>query len=133
MLRWFMALVVMAALGCQAVPSASPCTIQTNWICAGTPQATPCYLIDSGKTGPVVMVVGGMHGDEEGAAAAEQIRAWNVSRGKLVLLPQANRQGLLQHTRLQPAESNAALRDLNRNFPTKTNSAPHGALAAAIW
>jgi putative intracellular protease/amidase len=131
MLRWFMALAL--ALGCRAAPTTAFCSIQTNWICAGTPQATPCYLIDSGRTGPVVMVVGGMHGDEEGASAAGQIAAWQVRRGKLVVLPRANRQGVLQHTRLQPAESNAALRDLNRNFPTKTNATPRGALAAAIW
>ncbi len=130
MMRWVMAVVL--ALGCRAL-AASPCTIQTNWLCAGTPQATPCYVIDSGRTGPVVLVVGGMHGDEAGWAAAGQIAAWQVRRGKLVVLPQANRPGVFQHTRLQPAESNAALRDLNRNFPTKTNAAPRGALAAAIW
>ena len=107
------------ARAADSITSVSACSVQTNWLCAGTPQATPCYVIDSGKTGPVVMVIGGMHGDEEGAAAAEQIRAWDVRRGKLVVLPQANRQGVLQHLRLQPAESNAALRDLNRNFPTK--------------
>jgi putative intracellular protease/amidase len=128
-MRWFM--IAMCTLGCRA--TAAVPTIQTNWICAGTPQATPCYVIDSGRTGPVVMVVGGMHGDEEGAAAAGQIAAWQVRRGKLVVLPEANRQGVLQHTRLQPAEANAALRDLNRNFPTRTNAAPRGALAAAIW
>ena len=121
------------ARAADSITSVSACSVQTNWLCAGTPQATPCYVIDSGKTGPVVMVIGGMHGDEEGAAAAEQIRAWDVRRGKLVVLPQANRQGVLQHLRLQPAESNAALRDLNRNFPTKTNATPRGALATALW
>ena len=79
------------------------------------------------------MVVGGMHGDEEGWASAGQIAAWNVGCGRLAVLPEANRQGVLQHTRLQPAESNAALRDLNRNFPTKTNAVPRGALATALW
>lgn len=131
MLRWFMAAIL--ALAWRATPVISSCTIQTNWICAGTPQATPYYVIDSGQTGPVVMVVGGMHGDEEGWAAAGQIAAWQVRRGKLVVLPEANRQGVFQHTRLQPAESNTALRDLNRNFPTKTNAVPRGTLANAIW
>ncbi|MCX7006619.1 MAG: BPL-N domain-containing protein [Kiritimatiellaeota bacterium] len=136
MTRWFMAVVVGIALDCpagQAASSSPSCVVRTNWICAGTPQATPYYVMDSGQTGPVVMVIGGMHGDEEGAASAGQIAAWNVRRGKLVVLPQANRQGVLQHVRLQPAESNAALRDLNRNFPSKTNAVPRGALAAAIW
>lgn len=117
----------------RAAASVPTGTVQTNWLCPGTPQATPCYVMDSGTTGPVVLVVGGMHGDEEGWASAGQIAAWRVRRGKLVVLPQANRLGVLQHMRLQPAESNAALRDLNRIFPSKTNAAPLNALASAIW
>jgi putative intracellular protease/amidase len=110
-----------------------PCTVQTNWICPNTPLATPCYIIDSGKTGPVVMVVSGIHGDEEGYAAAGQIRAWTVRRGKLIVLPQANRPAVLQHSHTQPGDTNAATRDLNRNFPTKAGDAPRGELATAIW
>ena len=102
----------------QTAPAGVPCTVQTNWICPGTPLATPCYIIDSGRAGPVVMVVSGIHGDEEGYAAAGQIRAWTVRRGKLIVLPQANQPAVLQHSHTQPGDTNAATRDLNRNFPT---------------
>ena len=119
--------------GLSSVPVGTLCSVQTNWLCPGTPLATPLYLIDSGQTGPVVLVVGGIHGDEEGSAAAGQIRAWTVRRGKLLVLPQANRLGVLQHLRTQPSDTNAATRDLNRNFPTRANEAPRGELATAIW
>lgn len=136
-----MFLVVGGALVCPvALPANTPavtaavnCSVQTNWLCPDTPLATPCYVIDSGRPGPAVMVVGGIHGDEEGYAAAEQIRAWAVRRGRLIVLPRANRLAVLQHSHTQPGDTNAATCDLNRNFPTRASAAPRGELATAIW
>jgi predicted deacylase len=49
---------------------------------AGTGQETPWHRVASGEPGPVVMIVGGVHGNElAGARAAEQIRHWTLARG----------------------------------------------------
>ncbi|MFP6899383.1 MAG: succinylglutamate desuccinylase/aspartoacylase family protein, partial [Opitutales bacterium] len=100
----------------------------------GTPQETAWHVIDSGKPGPVVMIVGGIHGNEPaGARAAEQIRHWPIARGKLVVVPKANWTGLQAGIRFVP-NSPRELRDLNRNFPkTGEGNEVRGSLAAEIW
>ncbi|MFP6854710.1 MAG: succinylglutamate desuccinylase/aspartoacylase family protein, partial [Opitutales bacterium] len=100
----------------------------------GTGQETSWHLIDSGKPGPVVMIVGGMHGNEPaGARAAEQIRHWPIKRGQLIVLPKANWTGLKAGIRFVP-NSSKALRDLNRNFPkTDEENEASGKLAVEIW
>jgi hypothetical protein len=100
----------------------------------GTRWQTPYYLIDSGKDGPTVMIVGGVHGNEQaGAKAAEIIRHWPIIRGKLLVVPRASVPALLADKRCDSNEP-AETRDLNRNFPFKGGSdTPHGAPAQAIW
>jgi predicted deacylase/glutamine amidotransferase-like uncharacterized protein len=100
----------------------------------GTVQETAWYLSDSGKPGPVIMVVGGMHGNEQaGSRAAGQIRHWLPQRGKLVVLPRANGTGLDAGIRYVP-NSPGELRDLNRNFPqTDGENLARGELAREIW
>lgn len=100
----------------------------------GTRWQTPYYLIDSGKDGPTVMIVGGVHGNElAGARAAEIIRHWPILRGKLLVVPRANAPALSADKRCDPNEP-AETRDLNRNFPFKGGSdTPRGAPAQAIW
>ena len=127
------ALLCGASAGTLPAAEATNGTVRNDWICPNTPMATPYYVIDSGRTGPVVMVVGGVHGNEMGWAAAQQIRAWNVARGKLIVLPEANRAAVLAQKRGRPVASGEPAEDLNRNFPTATNPVPRGALAAAIW
>jgi succinylglutamate desuccinylase len=82
-----------------------------------------------------VILVGGIHGDEPaGAAAAEQIRHWPITRGTLVVLPRANPPGLAARTRNMPGVSKE-LANLNRNFP-KAKQPPGpaaGESAQAIW
>ncbi len=100
----------------------------------GTSQETAWHLVDSGKPGPLVMIVGGMHGNEPaGARAAEQIRNWPIKSGQLLVVPRANGTGLQAGIRFVP-NSPKELRDLNRNFP-KTDEAnePRGKLASEIW
>lgn len=100
----------------------------------GTKQETTWYLSDSGKPGPIVMIVGGMHGNEQaGSRAAGQIRHWLPQRGKLLLLPRANVTGLDAGIRYLP-NSPGELRDLNRNFPkTDGENQARGDLAREIW
>ncbi len=100
----------------------------------GTKWETPFHQRDSGQPGPVVVLTGGLHGNEPaGAAAAEQIRHWPITRGRLIVIPRANLLGLRDGTRFLPGEP-LQLRDLNRQFP-KTKNAPdaRGVLATALW
>jgi predicted deacylase/putative intracellular protease/amidase len=103
-------------------------------IAGGTPAATPWFVQDSGVAGPTVMVMGGVHGDEPaGAAAADQIRHWPVTRGKLIVVPRANLTALAAGKRLMPGVR-TNLANLNRNFPAKGEpDAARGELAAELW
>lgn len=93
------------------------------------------HVYDSGVPGPVIMVVGGIHGNEPaGALAALQIKNWQVEKGKLVVIPQANQLGLKANLRWIPAYRNdRKLRDLNRNFPRLENPRPRTEIANDIW
>ncbi|MBT3568029.1 MAG: hypothetical protein HN494_04210 [Opitutae bacterium] len=100
----------------------------------GTGQETPWHRVASGEPGPVVIIVGGMHGNEPaGARAAEQIRHWTLKRGELIVIPRANVAGLRARIRFVPNRS-PATSDLNRNFPkTDDDNETVGDLAAGIW
>ena len=117
-----------------SIVSTSGVEPQEGLLRKGTPQETSWYLSDSGKPGPVIMVVGGMHGNEPaGSRAAGQIRHWLPERGKLVVLPRANGTGLSAGIRFIP-NSPGELRDLNRNFPkTDGENEARGELAREIW
>lgn len=82
----------------------------------------------------MVMITGGVHGDEPaGAVAAEQIRHWPIRRGKLIVIPRVNELALKAKKRETPGlATNVA--NLNRNFPSKTTpNEPQGELATSIW
>ncbi|MBL7221398.1 MAG: succinylglutamate desuccinylase/aspartoacylase family protein [Phycisphaerae bacterium] len=103
-------------------------------IAAGTKWATPYYVVDSKVAGPVVMITGGMHGNEPaGARAAEHIRFWTIRRGKLIIAPRLNPAALAAGRRLIPGAPEGA-GNLNRNFPkTGRQGKAIGAPAGAIW
>ncbi len=135
--------VLLAAAALQATPTttaapapssaAAPSTEPAGVLAEGTRWATPYFLLDSGKDGPTVMVVGGVHGNEPaGAAAADAIRRQAIARGKLVVLPRANLPGLKARRRRLPGVDRDAS-DLNRNFPKADGAAPRGQPAEAIW
>lgn len=103
-------------------------------IARGLPSETRYYIRQAAAHGPTVLVVGGMHGNEPaGAEAADQIRHWNVTRGRLVVIPRANPPALAANTRNVPGKP-GALGNLNRNFPT-TNPArgTQGPTAEHLW
>lgn len=115
------------------VVAATPTTV-TNQILPGTRFATEAYVVNSGKPGPTVMIVGGAHGNEPaGAHAAEVIRHWPLTSGKLVVLPRANVPALAANKRTTPGLT-TNLSNLNRNFPRADKDEPaRGELATAIW
>lgn len=102
----------------------------SGWISEG-PSRTPYYTRDSGQVGPTVLVVSGLHGDEPaGPCAADQLRHWVPSRGKLIVVPRASQPAIEAGTRLTPASP--ARFNLNRRFPPDASSnAP--ALAGDLW
>ncbi len=116
---------------CLALASAALAGEPGGVVAAGTKWATPYYVQDSGRAGPTVMVVGGVHGNEPaGAVAARQVRHWPLVRGKMVVVPRANELSLRAGKRLLPTEAD---RDLNRCFPRAEGEAPRGELATALW
>ena len=94
-----------------------------------TKYETTAYLIDSGKPGPVVMVVGGIHGHGvAGYKAAAQFKNFNISKGSLIVLPEANIPAIAINSRLAPGDP-----DLNRIFPKEHNQKAENILAEAIF
>lgn len=110
-----------------ATPVAQADTTKTVTIASGTTYATPMYIIDSGKSGPVVMIVGGVHGNETaGYTAAAEVKSWDIKKGKLIVLPQANKKAIALHTRTYNG-------DLNRDFPQSSTQSADTTLARSIW
>jgi len=83
-------------------------------LAAGTEWATDLHIRRSGEPGPVLMIVGGVHGNETaGIRAATKIVEYPILRGTLLVLPKANRKAIQTRTRV---EQNGGS-DLNRDFP----------------
>lgn len=113
-----------------ATPVPVPARGETSrLLLAGTPQETPLVIRHSGLAGPALLVLGGVHGNEPGGwMAAEQVAAWPVTAGSLLVVPRANNiaiQGFVRTT--------DALGDLNRLYPGDPASAlPMERMAAEI-
>jgi len=106
---------------------------QDGTLAANTRWATPYYVVESGKAGPCVVIVAGCHGNEQaGAYAADQIRNWPLSRGKLIVVPRANPPALQVRKRYTPGVEKA-LRNLNRNYAPGPDGLPRGEQAPRIW
>ncbi|WP_231183605.1 succinylglutamate desuccinylase/aspartoacylase family protein [Haladaptatus sp. DYF46] len=91
-----------------------------------TKYETGVFVREGADDGPTAMVVGGIHGDEQcGYRAANDIAGWQIDRGKLVVLPKANRVAIRKNRR------EGEHGDLNRQFPT--GEEPETELARAIW
>ncbi len=95
----------------------------------GTPDQTVLYITESEKEGPVILVIGGIHGNEPaGSLAAESIATWVVDRGTLLVIPRANVRAISAQTRCAPGSG-----DLNRSFPGIAHGDSGKALARAIY
>lgn len=110
-------------------PAPSKANVKVETLAAGTKYATPLYVISSGQPGPVVMVVGGVHGNEEaGYSAARKITEYKINRGTLIVIPEANKLAIEANRRAAPGES-----DLNRAFPQSSSQNPKNVLSRAIY
>lgn len=91
--------------------------------------ATDLVQIDGQQPGPTVWVSGGVHGSElAGWQAAEQISRWRVRRGRLIVVPHANRPAVQAEKRFASGD-----KDLNRQFPKTSGQKASGPLAQALW
>ena len=62
--------------------------VKVETLAKGTKYATKLYIIDSGKPGPVVMIVGGVHGNERaGYTAAAKVKDWNIKKAPYWYFP----------------------------------------------
>jgi succinylglutamate desuccinylase len=98
-------------------------------VAAGTQYSTNLYVIKTGKPGPVVMIVGGVHGNETaGYKAADIVKDYSITRGTLLVLPQANKLAIQQHRRYTRGGS-----DLNRDFPRTSSQSADNTLSRSIY
>jgi Succinylglutamate desuccinylase / Aspartoacylase family len=102
---------------------------QLRQLMSGTPQETPLYIYGSGQPGPVLVVLGGVHGNEPGGwQAAERIQATlRPNTGALLVAPRANKlaiNGLVRTT--------DDLGDLNRLYPGEQDGLPMARMAFEI-
>ena len=84
------------------------------------------YTIESGNPGPHILLLGGVHGDEEsGIVALKQIMnefkssERTLTRGRLYIIHTANKCGYDKFSRYVPGLQDA---DINRNFPIEKGS-----------
>ena len=116
-----------AACGLGAASGTAAASDRTSYsIRTGTEEETDVYVTEGAASGPTVLVVGGLHGNEAcGYRAAERIKDWRIDAGTLVVLPRAN------VTAIEAGHRPWGTWDLNRHFPS--GERPKSRLAQAIW
>ena len=83
-------------------------TVVRHPIMSGTPYATE-YTVKSTQEdyGPKVCVIGGLHGDETaGYLAARRLVNWRITRGTLIVLPEAHKAAIRRNVRAYPGNVN---------------------------
>lgn len=130
--RGFVKATAAAGVGVAALSSATQGAAATGsrssyTIMDGTADEQQVHVYDAPESGPTTLVVGGIHGDETaGCRAADEIATWEVTTGKLVVVPRAHPSAIADGERPWGSD------DLNRHFP------PNGGdclstLSLAIW
>lgn len=98
-------------------------------LASGTKYETNLYVIKSTKPGPVVLIVGGVHGNETaGYKAAASVKDYSITRGTLLVIPQANKLAVNKHVRYI-----SSMGDLNRDFPRTSYESADNTLSKAIY
>lgn len=112
-----------------APPFIPPEAEERRTLMPGTPYETPLYVFATGRLGPIILALGGVHGNEPGGwLAAEQIvDRVRPDQGALLVIPRANRQATLEFVR-----TTDTMGDLNRLYPGDVNGLPMAQMAATI-
>ncbi len=80
----------------------------SHTVMADTPYATTYHLLQGDEPGPTVAVFGGLHGNEPaGYLAARKVAEWTVTRGTLIVLPDAHAEAIRRGMRGYPGNFNA--------------------------
>ena len=116
-------------------PGTPVVTREVRYVQSGsrTETRTEVHIIRSSVPGPTAFLVGGMHGSETSGwiVAGEVAETWNIDRGTLVVIPQANKDAVRRQRR-----TGSDGRNLNRYFPTGrdlNDPKKDWALAKEIW
>jgi uncharacterized protein len=97
----------------------------------GRGSGVDCHELDSGRPGPLAVVLGGVHGDEpEGALAAGRLCRLDLPLrvGRLRIVPVANEEAFAATSRTSPADG----LNLARVFPGDRGGSPTLRLAALL-
>jgi succinylglutamate desuccinylase len=104
-----------------------------------TPYQTPVYIFDSQQPGPAILFLGGTHGDEPAGYEAafrllDQFYRQPPKRGKIILIPEANRQAVYQFNRRVPVPGGVDIEkgNLNRCYPGRADGFPMEQMAYHI-
>lgn len=104
----------------------------TLQLAAGSHYATRYYDFKAERSGPTVMIISGVHGNETASIAAAQQLVQQLKTGKLrllkgrlVIVPLVNQQAYSRKVRGRP--------DLNRQFPRHPGSKGRSGLARAVF
>lgn len=107
-------------------------SVRQHTLAPNTAFATPYYVINSHKSGPVFMIVSGIHGNEPASIAAAQALAGKferseltLGRGRLIIVPLVNQRAYRRKSRGVP--------DLNRTFPHAASSRAGHPLSDALF
>lgn len=115
-----------ALTGSASASEACPVSGFRYMIQPGTQHQTSVHVIEAEEPGPTAVVVGGIHGDEAaGYEAGRNIVDWQLKRGTLVVIPEADVDAIERGTR------HGAVGHLNRQFPV--GEEPMSDLASDIW
>lgn len=119
-------LVVLGACLCFPVAAHAE-FIKRAVVMPGTPYETPYYVKTGAEPGPTVIIIGGLHGDEPaGYLAARKVANWRITRGTLIVMPDAHREAIRRKTRGYPG-------NMNKMFPGDAKGDSMQRLAHSIW
>ena len=118
---------MLALLTVALIQSARCETVTSDVVRKGTPYETRYYIKTGDQPGPTVVLIGGVHGDEPaGYLAARKIAKWTITKGKLVVMPDAHREAIRRNVRGYPG-------NMNKMFPGKADGDEMERLAYSIW
>ncbi|UQZ37019.1 deacylase [Paenibacillus sp. PK3_47] len=106
--------------------------VEKSTLAGGTLYAVPYYVVSGLQSGPVFMIVSGIHGNERASIRAAKNLAelfirgeMMLLRGRLVIVPLVNKKAYRKKSRGKP--------DLNRTFPHAGSVRASHPLSAALY
>lgn len=111
-----------------SAPRAGETYLQVDALRQGTSYETPVYIYDSPHAGPTIVLIGCIHGNERSGhlALTEAIdRGITISKGRLIVVPEFNRNACRNNTRTYNGY------DFNRLFPV--GKTPTHAIGREMW